>query len=57
MAIHDRNYERHILTVIQVNLLFAAMLTMMVGLVIAWKWEGIGGLLIPGGLAFFDQTS
>ncbi len=36
-----------------VNLLFAAMLTMMVGLVLAWKWEGIGGLLILGGLAFF----
>lgn len=35
------------------NVLFAAMLTMLVGLGIAWKWEGIGGLLILGGLALF----
>jgi hypothetical protein len=36
-----------------VNLLFAAMLAMVVGLATAWKWERIGGLLILGGLAFF----
>ena len=34
-------------------LLFAAMLMMVVGLIAAWKWERIGGLLIVGGLAFF----
>ena len=34
-------------------LLFAAMLMMVVGLVVAWKWERIGGVLILGGLAFF----
>ena len=35
------------------NLLFVAMLTMVAGLIAAWKWERIGGLLILGGLAFF----
>lgn len=34
-----------------VNLLFVAMLTMVVGLIAAWKWEGIGGLLTLGGMA------
>ena len=38
---------------LDVNLLFAAMLTMIVGLIVAWKWEGVGGLLILGGFAFF----
>lgn len=38
---------------LQENLLFAAMLTMMTGLVVAWKREGTGGLLILGGWAFF----
>jgi len=38
---------------LDVNLLFAAMLTMMIGMIVAWKWEGIGGLLILGGFAFF----
>jgi hypothetical protein len=33
-----------------VNLLFIAMLTTMIGLIVAWKWERIGGLLILGGL-------
>ena len=32
----------------------AAILTMMVGLVVAWKWEGIGGVLILGGFAFLS---
>ena len=35
------------------NLLTAALLTMLVGLVVAWRWECVGGLLILGGLAFF----
>jgi hypothetical protein len=35
------------------RLLFAALTTMIVGLIVAWKWEGIGGSLILGGLAFF----
>ena len=26
---------------------------MVVGLIVAWKWERIGGLLILGGLAIF----
>ncbi len=38
---------------LDVNLLFAAMLTMMVGQILAWKWEKIGGLLILGGFALF----
>jgi hypothetical protein len=27
--------------------------TILVGLHVAWKWEGVGGLLILGGFAFF----
>jgi hypothetical protein len=38
---------------LDVILLFAAMLTMVVGLIVAWKWEGVGGLLILGGFTFF----
>jgi len=34
-------------------LLFAAILSMIVGQIAAWKWEGIGGVLILGGFAFF----
>jgi len=34
-------------------LLFAAIAMMLVGLIVAWKWEGIGGLLILGGYIFF----
>ncbi len=36
-----------------VNLLFAAFLTMVVGLLVAWKWESTGGILILGGLGLF----
>ena len=35
------------------QLLSIALLTMVVGLVVAWKFEGVGGLLILGGFAFF----
>jgi hypothetical protein len=35
------------------NLLGLGLLTMMVGIVVGWKWEGIGGLLILGGFVFF----
>jgi len=35
------------------NLLSVALSTMIVGLVVAWRWERIGGALILGGLAFF----
>jgi len=42
---------------IVVNLLSVAMLTMMVGLIIAWKWEGVGGLLILGGFGFFAAVN
>ena len=38
---------------LRVNLLFAAMLLMIAGQILAWKWERLGGLLILGGLAFF----
>lgn len=38
---------------IAVNLLFIALATMVVGLIVAWKWEVVGGLLILGGFAFF----
>ncbi|MEI8371450.1 MAG: hypothetical protein WCJ35_01315 [Planctomycetota bacterium] len=32
--------------------LFAGMLMLVVGLIVAWKWERIGGLLTLSGLAF-----
>jgi hypothetical protein len=35
------------------NLLTVAMLTMIVGQILAWKWEGIGGLLILAAFALF----
>ena len=35
------------------NLLFAALLTMIVGLILAWKWGRLGGVLILDGFAFF----
>lgn len=35
------------------NLLGLAFLTMTLGLLVGWKWEGIGGLLIVGGFALF----
>ena len=36
-----------------VNLLFIAIATMVIGLLVAWKWEVIGGTLILGGLGLF----
>jgi hypothetical protein len=38
---------------IRETLLFIALVTMIVGQIAAWKWEGIGGLLILSGFAFF----
>lgn len=38
---------------LNVNLLSVAMLAMVIGLAVAWKWEGVGGILILSGLAFF----
>lgn len=35
------------------NLFCIVALTMLFGLLLAWKWEGVGGLLILGGLALF----
>jgi hypothetical protein len=35
------------------NLLTAAFLTMILGQIVAWKWEGIGGLLIVASFTFF----
>ncbi len=35
------------------NLLGIGFLTMIVGQVVAWKWEGIGSLLILGGFTLF----
>jgi hypothetical protein len=35
------------------NLLGSALLAMLIGQIVAWKWEGIGGLLILGGFALF----
>ncbi len=35
------------------RLFVAVALTMLVGLILAWRWEGVGGLLILGGLVLF----
>jgi hypothetical protein len=35
------------------NMLTVALLTMIFGQLLAWKWEGIGGILIVGGFALF----
>jgi hypothetical protein len=35
------------------NLLSVVLLTMIVGQILAWKWEGLGSLLILGGFALF----
>ena len=35
-------------------LLSIALATMLVGQIAAWKWEGVGGVLILGGFAFFS---
>lgn len=39
------------------NLFGIVILMMLFGLVLAWKWEGIGGLLILGGLALFAAAN
>jgi hypothetical protein len=38
---------------LRVGLLTVTMLTMIVGQIAAWKWEGIGGLLILGSYVLF----
>lgn len=38
------------------NLLGAAVLLMVFGLVLTWKWEGLGGLLVLGGLVLFAMA-
>lgn len=42
---------------LSVNLLSLGLLTMVAGLLVAWRWEGIGGSLILGGLAFFVSVN
>ena len=39
------------------NLLSVALLTMIVGQIAAFKWEGIGGLLILSGFVFFSVVN
>lgn len=38
---------------VQEDLIGLAFLTMTVGLLVGWKWEGLGGLLIIGGFGLF----
>jgi hypothetical protein len=46
------------LTASRREILFATIvLTMLFGLVLAWKWEGVGGLLILGGLVLFATAN
>jgi hypothetical protein len=46
------------LTASRREILFATVvLTMLFGLILAWKWEGIGGLLILGGLVLFATAN
>jgi hypothetical protein len=40
-----------------VNLLSSALLAMVAGLLIAWKWEGIGGCLILGGWGYSRSST
>jgi hypothetical protein len=53
IAIGEGVHPARLFETLPVALLTVAMLTMVVGLVVAWKWERIGGVLILGGLAFF----
>ena len=39
------------------NLLSIALATMIVGQIAAFRWEGIGGLLVLGGFAFFSVVN
>jgi hypothetical protein len=39
------------------NLVGTALITMMVGQILAWKWEGIGGVLILGAFALFAAVN
>ena len=42
---------------LDVKLLSVAMLAMVFGLAVAWKWESVGGILILGGLGFFAMVN
>jgi hypothetical protein len=39
------------------NLPIIALLTMIIGQIVAWKWEGLGSLLILGGFVLFAILS
>ena len=39
------------------NMLTIGLLTMIVGQIVAWKWEGIGSLFILGGFALFATVN
>ena len=53
LAIGESVHPARLFEALSVALRTTAMLTMMVGLVVAWQWERIGGILILGGLVFF----
>ena len=53
LAIGEGLHPARLFESLRVTLLTVAMLTMMGGTVVGWKWEGIGGLLILGGFVFF----
>jgi hypothetical protein len=53
LAIGEGVHPARLFETLPVTLLTIAMLTMLVGIVVAWKWERIGGILILSGLAFF----
>ena len=38
-------------------LMFIGMLTMIVGAVLAWRWEGFGGILVLGGALLFGLVN
>lgn len=38
---------------VEVQLEFAAMLAIWIGMIVGWKWEGAAGILILGGMATF----
>jgi hypothetical protein len=39
------------------NLLGSALLAMLIGQIVAWKWEGIGSLFILGGFTLFATVN
>ncbi len=53
LAIGERGGPNPLHGSLRENLLGSALLTMLIGQIVAWRWEGIGSLFILGGFALF----